>query len=114
MKGTFGLLALVLALAVGVSVASAGKQTYSLNCDATATSVTWPSGTFMVTFTGTDASGHVGTPAVLTIPKSAPGSFTLPALQETIPNFDGTLASVQAVFVTRRGDTGADLTADCT
>ena len=63
MKGAFGLLALALALAVGVSVASAGKQTYSLNCDATATSVTWPSGTFTVTFTGTDTSGHVGTPA---------------------------------------------------
>ena len=114
MKGTFGLLALALALAVGVSVASAAKQTYSLNCDATATSVTWPSGTSTVTFTATDTSGHVGTPAVLTIPKSAPGSFTVPALQETIPNFDGTLASVQALFATKRGGTAADLTADCT
>ena len=114
MKGTFGLLALALALAVGVSVASAGKQTYSLNCDATATSVTWPSGTFMVTFTGTDTSGHVGTPAVLTIAKSAPGSFTAPGTTGDDSQLRRHSCLGASLFRDERGDTGADLTADCT
>jgi hypothetical protein len=113
-KSTFALVVLALALVVSVSVASAAKETYSLTCDATTATVTWPSGTRTVTFIGTDTSGHVGTSAILTLAKSGPGSFTVVgALPLTIPNFDGTLASVQAVFVTKRGDTGADLTAAC-
>ena len=114
MKSTIALLALASALLVSVSVASAAKETYSLTCDATTATVTWPSGTRTVTFIGTDTSGHVGTSAILTMAKSGPGSFTVAgALPQTIPNFDGTLASVQAVFVTKRGDTAADLTSAC-
>jgi hypothetical protein len=113
-KSTVAFLALVSALVVSVSVASA-RETYSLTCDATTATVTWPSGTHTVTFVGTDTSGNVGTAAILTLAKSGPGSFTVAggALPGTIPNFSGTLASVHAVFVTKRGDTGADLTAAC-
>ena len=112
MKSTFALVVLALSLVASVSVASA-RETYSLTCDATTATVTWPSGTRTATFIGTDKSGHVGTSAILTMAKSSPGSFTVGVLGQTIPNFDGTLASVQVVFVTKRGDTAADLTSAC-
>ena len=114
MKSTFALVVLALALVASVSVASA-RETYSLTCDATTATVTWPSGTRTATFIATDKSGHVATSpgAILTMAKSGPGSFTVGTLGLTIPNFDGTLASVQVVFVTKRGDTAADLTSTC-